>query len=343
MKRAHFTAKLAVAFFALAMGRATNADAAIFCVNSPGAIASALSSAASNGASDEIRILAGSYVTPGFDYSSSEPFAITISGGWLPGCDHGFAGDTSTLDGDHQAGALQIHAAAEDAEVQLGRLVFVNGAAGALGGGLYVSSGGSIRIEDCAFYLNQAQYAGGVYASATGSIVIRNNVFFGNSALAEGAGVLQYGFEAFVTGNTVVANSATGPDDDGTGGLHLAGDGALIFANNLLWNNGLFDVYNDVPNATFLHNDFAHLFGDQPGPASEANYDVEPEFAPGLLNLHLAAGSALVNAGIDDPDGGIGNLDFDGAARRQGAHVDIGAYETDVLFFGGFQTLPVPG
>jgi len=45
----------------------------------------------------------------------------------------------------------------------------------------------------------------------------------------------------------------------------------------------------------------------------------------------------IFNAGVDSPAGGTGATDADGGTRKIGKHVDIGAYESDVLFRNGFE------
>jgi len=61
-----------------------------------------------------------------------------------------------------------------------------------------------------------------------------------------------------------------------------------------------------------------------------------PQFASGLLNFRLAPDSPLVNRGFDLSSGDIGAWDLAGGERLQGVHVDIGAYESDVLLRDGF-------
>jgi hypothetical protein len=302
--------------------------------------------ASANGEDDEVRISVGTYLAnPGFAYFSDGTDALVVSGGWILSCSSRVFGSKSTLDGDHHFAIMNLISATGDITVT--DLEFVDGSiagGGNDGAGLYVSTDGEALIERNAFYLNEGiNLAGGLYAGTNaGTLNMRNNVFLGNAAASAGAGeLIANGAQAFVTGNTVVANSATSPDGDGNGGFYLGGEAHFTVANNLLWNNGAFDLRNQTLAATFLHNDYAHLLGQEPGPHSSGNLDMEPDFAPGLLNLHLAPASPLVNAGEDAAPGGLGARDAAGVIRLQGAHVDIGAYETDVLFVGGFEALPI--
>jgi hypothetical protein len=47
-------------------------------------------------------------------------------------------------------------------------------------------------------------------------------------------------------------------------------------------------------------------------------------------------GRANIASYLDSPYGGIGSTDLARNPRLVGKHVDIGAYETDVLFANGF-------
>ena len=47
--------------------------------------------------------------------------------------------------------------------------------------------------------------------------------------------------------------------------------------------------------------------------------------------------SPLVNAGLDTPPGVLDCCDLSGVQRVVGAHIDIGAYESDVLLRDGFE------
>jgi len=49
--------------------------------------------------------------------------------------------------------------------------------------------------------------------------------------------------------------------------------------------------------------------------------------------------SALFCAGLDNPNGGSAASDLDGAERKQGTHIDIGACErgAEKIFANGFE------
>ena len=57
-----------------------------FCVDTSADLQAALSAAAGNGADDDLRIVQGSYRVDPTVFPSSEPFSLTLSGGWDPNC-----------------------------------------------------------------------------------------------------------------------------------------------------------------------------------------------------------------------------------------------------------------
>ena len=67
---------------------------------------------------------------------------------------------------------------------------------------------------------------------------------------------------------------------------------------------------------------------------------VDPLFVdPVNLDYHLQTGSPVIDAGDNDPPGGLGEKDLDGAQRIMDDIVDIGMYETPGAFFqDGFET-----
>ena len=324
---------------AAALGGAANA--ATTCVTSSAQLAAAIVAAQNNNQDDVIYLEVGNYPLSaelGYYAAPAEAFKLSIIGGMAPGCASGFAssGD-SVIDGQNLVRPLTISA---HGEVDLGRLTFQNGKpAQYFGGALNVAtSAGNIYIFDSTFAANQTAAGNGggaMYVSAAplGDIYLWSNVLLANSASGGSAIYLNGTHNSYLTGNTILANTLI--NHAGLGAVDIAGSGYAFLSNNILWNNEAYDVYDQVGMANFANNDIGVKGGFTP--LSESNdLSVDPGFS-GFLSLRPGPASPLVNAGTDSPPGGVGGCcDAGGAARVQGKHVDIGAYETDVLFRDAF-------
>jgi hypothetical protein len=312
------------------------AHAATSCVSSPLQLAIALNVAQNNGEDDYIQLEVGNYLLGGeLDYvaAAAETHALTISGGWAPGCFVRSTSGSSALDGQHLYRPLYISARGN---VGIIGVTFQNGnPALYAGGALNVSSvsGSIISVDSSVFVNNQcATTSGGaVYLTSPGTMILRNNLVFANTG---GSTVLiDNNAITDINNNTFVGNQLA--NHVGLGALDLAGTGQYYISNNILWNNEGNDLYDQNGTAYFYNNDIG--LKDGFAPAGEYNgLSVDPQFE-GFLSVRPAPSSPLVNAGLDSPYGGTGTLDLAGSPRLIGKHVDIGAYETDVLFRDGLQ------
>ena len=320
------------------------AHAATSCVTNPSQLASALTAAQSNGQDDVIYLVVGNYLlTSELQYNAAvdETYKLSIIGGIAPGCASGYASSgSSVLDGQDMVRQLYISA---KGEVDIGRITFVQGnPALYFGGALNLSTGPDADIYVFAnqFVSNNtaAGYAGGaVYLSTSGlgDIFLWSNLMLANSGSGAGAAYINGNHNTYVTGNTILANQLI--NHSGLGGLDLVGTGHYWISNNILWNNEGNDVYDQNGHVDYANNDIGLKDGFTP--LSESNdLSVDPDFNSGFLSVSLAPASPLVNAGLDTPAGGVGGCcDPLGGPRRIGRHVDIGAFESDVLFRNGFQ------
>jgi hypothetical protein len=344
-RRGGITARLAAAVLVLLGGAS---QAAVFCVDSVAGLQSALTTAAANGQGDTINVVAGTYaLTTPLTATVSDNLSVVVVGSWNPGCSVRNAGAT-VLDGQQQTAVLDIRAQGSSAPgLGIAYLNVTRGyqdAAGShAGAGAALYTAGPVNVENCSFYANHhdGSFAGGLYAySGPGSVLtVRNNVFLDNVAAGVGAAYLTAnGGPAHVHGNTVVFNQLTATSV--VGGILAAGPGTYELANNLFWQNTGGDVFNSAGlgsgSLALYNNDIGPVLGAAAS-AGSGNFSRDPQFAAGLLNLRLRSSSPLVNAGDNAPAGGIGDYDVTGARRLQGAGVDIGAYESDVLFFHGFE------
>lgn len=320
--------------------------AATHCVDTPAELQAAINAAQANGEDDEIRIVNGSYEpSQAFHFQSSEAFAIAFRGGFEGACLIR-SGDPTTIDGGNERRGLMVINYNGDVTVE--GLAFVRGlSTNNRGGGLRILTDvGNVQVDSNTFIANRADDFGGAMAVyvASGSLHVRNNLAFGNSSANIGAFELLINEgNAHVVGNTIVANSSEG--DFMPGGLWIGGAGHFIVANNIVWNN-----LPDAPGpfqADFLGaasherhaNDIGTVSSSSTGADVSSEFSVDPQFAPcGFLcfGFELERGSPLVDAGIDDPPGGMTPTDLAGKPRTIGPHVDIGAYENDALFRDGF-------
>ncbi|MBL0163417.1 MAG: hypothetical protein IPP82_07155 [Xanthomonadales bacterium] len=348
MKNQYHRSFLMLSAWILAMV-STDASAALFCVNTVATLQSALTTSGTNGQDDQINIVAGTYSlgAAGLQFGSSEANSLTIFGGYTAGCAQ-LTSAATKLDGQSLQRPLRIiqNSTSNSASVHVERLTFISGhASSETGGGLeVVTTNAEVRIESSRFLANHAEIASGaLFVNTNGLIRLRNNLFFLNDATNIGALQLLTGNSvAYITGNTFVSNSTATTNGVGAVNVGSTTGTHFWFCNNILWNNnanGGADLYASAA-VVLRNNDIGVLAGVAPDPMSQLNQNVDPQFAScsGFLcfSFELQRASALVDAGDDAPPDGTGSFDLAGKLRRIGAHVDIGAYEQDVLFRDGF-------
>ncbi|MGA8277304.1 MAG: hypothetical protein WB784_03810 [Rhodanobacteraceae bacterium] len=321
---------------------ANSAGAAFFCASTAAQIQTDLSVAQTNGEDDQINIAGDNYLlTSGLFYSSTELHSITIVGGWNTDCSQ-YIDALTTLDGLHQVRPLHVMTNAGDVNIQ--GLSFVGGlSTNNRGGGLNVTTmSGDIRVEGNSFYVNRADdFAGALVASSdSGTLLIRNNLIAGNSAAVFGGIELcQASGEAYVNSNTIVSN--TSDDGASVGGLHTECNAHFNLSDNIIWGNnanGAADFGTTGVHSRYS-NDIGTLEDGTIGDPVENELSVDPQFCTtiGCPLFDLQRNSPLVDVGLDTPPGGLAPYDLARHDRIIGPHVDIGAYENDVIFAGGFE------
>lgn len=327
------------------------AAAAFFCVDTATALNNAINASETNNEADEIRVVGGTYVLgSALFFQSQQGNAITIRGGYLPTCGV-FTSASTVLDGQDSVRPLTVRNTTGAIAVE--GLTFVNGlSTNNNGGGMWVNNTtGDIRIERNIFFANRADDDAGAMSvvSNSASVRVRNNLAFGNSGANNGAFsiVLNGGGEAYITGNTIVANSPEG--SFGAGGLYIGGAANFTLSNNIIWNNVPDDAGQFVADfrsggAITTHSRFSNDIGvvapDTVADLVVAEQSVDPQFdsCGGFLcyTFELKRNSPLVDMGNDAPLGGMSTRDLAGKIRTIGPHVDIGAYENDLIFADGF-------
>lgn len=336
-------AKLAATVLACCVLCAQGASAATFCVSNPGQFVAALSAAQSNGDSDIVYVVAGTYnLNASLTFNSSEAYALTIIGGVDATCS-GLTGAFSILNGGDLYRGLYI--SNSNGSVVISRMSFEHGAVNDLNGGagLYVySTNGNVFVGLSRFVSNTGSLGGGLnLGTEHGQLSFVNNLIVLNHAVDFGAGGLYQGSgEAYVIGNTIADNGNDAGQN--TGGLAIGGNAHFTLANNIIWNNtadGGYDLYAGSMHSR-LNNDIGVVGGTQATPtAASGNLSVDPRFVDcgsGCHDYELDDASPLVNAGNNAPGTGVGGLDLAFQPRIVGAQIDVGAYESDVLFRDGF-------
>jgi hypothetical protein len=201
---------------ALLLGIAQPALAGVFCVNTAASLQTALTTAASNGVDDEVRIVQGTYVG-NFVYASTQANGLSVLGGYTAGCASRTLNPVNTiLDGNQTNRVLVLSAPDAAADFLVEGLTLRNGkrTAGA-GGGLLATVG-----SDGVVTLNNNQ--------------IENNTTVGYSYEYPGGGAFISATTATLTNNNITGNTGGG----GSGGATIYASTAMLINNNFTGNSG---------------------------------------------------------------------------------------------------------
>ncbi|HET6632676.1 MAG TPA: choice-of-anchor Q domain-containing protein [Rhodanobacteraceae bacterium] len=256
----------------------------------------------------------------------------------------------------------------------IGNLTTYNG--GALLNDAIYGGSASPYIHDSSFVGNGAHTphgaskGGAIYNEGYGgqaSPLIINVTFTGNSAALGGA-LYNDGYgglsSPLLQNVTFSGNRAGEPESDvavsGSGGaVYNNAQGGISepgFVNVILWGDAVgaggsgAEVYNTTGDGNTAVPSFGHSIVAGSGGSGGAwdaslgtdnggNLDIDPllgalQYRSGFVpTMSLPFGSPAIDAG---DDGVCATTDARGVARPQGLHCDIGAFESDVIFAGGF-------
>jgi hypothetical protein len=323
----------------------STAHATDFCVADRTALVSALGTVGGNGQNDTIMLEQGTYLTPGLQFymSSTEGMDLTIIGGYTPGCGSR-EGDprNTTLDGQNLNRVMNLNSTGGTLIIE--GLSFINGSltyglgSGLLAGGQSGGSTTDIIVRNCVIRDNNGADYGSLYATSDlGSVHLINNLVSDNSSDAYGGGlILCNGTEIVLTNNTVTGNTV---GNGYIGGLEAYGGVAVLYvSNNIFYGNGGIYDFKGNPTGPYhsSHNDIGSETGDPPD-TSVGDVNVDPVFE-GNGSYRLSFLSTLIDSGDNAPYGGLPNFDLDYQQRVVDGTVDIGAYESDILFSDGFES-----
>jgi hypothetical protein len=341
------------ALFLASIG-ADRAAAAGFCVNNAAEFQQALTTAASNGESDIIGLAVTTFTSPagGFQGTLEQNTTLTIEGGYLSllgTCNlHYDDPDLTVIDGAGANRGLRLNGGTGNGGIAISNLTVANGRTfgtgvpANTGAGLKIEGAngftGAVRVERIIFRGNQADdYGGGmVVAAGTNAVRINNCLFTGNTALhSSGYYVVANGGFVYASNNTFAGNAATSAQTN-TATLQHAGSSSAILSNNILWHNTL-PTQRDAATAALLmiSNNLESQLGNG-AIGSVGNTAIDPQFID-EIEYRLKDTSPLLDAGVDNPQGGIPDQDLSGNPRISGAGIDLGAYESTLLFSSGFE------
>jgi hypothetical protein len=329
------------------------------CVSNETELRQALADAAAN-LTDEIRLMEGTYFTGGqmFSYNTAQPHNLSISGGWYydhDPCDfqHQQAGAT-ILDGQNVTAVLSVmnNGNAPGTVLSVSNLTLRNGATSTNGESaalaLFGALGQDLRMQNVVVLSshNTKQpplniFTNVVTLNAFADVYLINNVIGDcSSNYANLAIFAEYSSETvYMHNNTLSLNGA------GFGAL-LDSNGGTAFrlVNNAIMGGIDFNSRNSgEPIRIWLYSNLGSWgyssivtapvvqadIGNDPG--------VDPHFV-GAVDFRPAAGSPLVNRGLNAPFGGSSSYDLDGNARVDLGIIDVGAYEStrERIFANGF-------
>lgn len=219
----------------------------------------------------------------------------------------------------------------------LARVTLDTNTATSSGGGVYNT--GSLAIEDSTISNNTAVDGGGLYNTTSGTASVTNTTISGNTATSYTAAITNIFGRLVTLTNSTIANN-TGVTEDG---IYTA-SATTRLKNSIVTNQSKPTINTDgVDPATFVTSLGNNLVSDGGGGFLTGSGDIinrDAFLAPlayngGPTRTHaLQTGSPAANAGnaFAAPI-----ADQRGVSRPVGSGIDIGAFESDVLFRGDFE------
>ncbi|MDH4239572.1 MAG: right-handed parallel beta-helix repeat-containing protein [Phycisphaerae bacterium] len=228
---------------------------------------------------------------------------------------------------------------------------FIGNSAGSGGaiensGAWYNEPNSTTLIADCVFTVNSAYLGGGIYNGWNRkNLTVFNCVFAGNGASSAGGGIYNYGCEQILSNCTFAGNSA--PEGDALAcDLYWQQSPSNLQITNCIFRDGENGILNSEDSIVTIT--YSDVEGGWPG---EGNIDAAPLFVePGFWDpngtptdmnddfwvdgdYHLLDGSPCIDAGDNTAVPTTVTTDIDGKPRILNGIVDMGAYESQAVFF----------
>ena len=306
---------------------------------------------------DEVRLMEGTYFTGGqiFSYSSSQPHNLSISGGWYfdhDPCDfqHQRA-DGTILDGQNVTAVLSVinNGDAPGTRLSISNLTLRNGATSTNGEAAALSLFGALnqdlRMQNVVVLSSHNTtppplniFTNVVTLNAFADVYFINNVIGDSSSNYANLAI----FAETSTETVYMHNNTLSLNGAGFGAL-LDSNGGTAFrlVNNAIVGGIYFNSRNSgEPIRVWLYSNLGSWsYGSAVLVQADLGNDlgIDPRFIGGL-DFRPAAGSPLVNRGLNAPFGGSTIYDLDGNPRVDLGIIDVGAYEStrERIFANGF-------
>lgn len=216
------------------------AKAATFCVSDATELQTALNTAASNGEDDVVQIAQGTYVG-NFACTSTEPYNLTIEGGYDANCTSRVVDSANTVLDGNQTGIVLVLSCSRAVVFQVDGITLQGGlnpdSYGKGGGWFARTVGGSVILLNSNISNNSAYEGGGFHAWDVSEITMTNNVISDNNARS-GAGIRlggQSNRDISVTNNIFDNNDTS--SSNGTANSVYTRTGTITLSNNVIKNH----------------------------------------------------------------------------------------------------------